>query len=115
MGLLIPSHILAIITFTPGVGAVLIRFYRPFHARPIRVFALIITILTFAFSLHLVAHFNSATSDFQFLVNEEWIPSIGINYTMGVDGISLFLILLTALLTPLAVLASWTIASRVKE
>jgi NADH-quinone oxidoreductase subunit M len=115
MDTIITTHILTIITFTPVAGAFLILFYRPEHIRSIRAFALIITILTFAFSLHLLWHFDRTNSDFQFPVNIQWIASLGINYSMGVDGISLFLILLTTVLTPLAVLASWTIEKRVKE
>jgi NADH-quinone oxidoreductase subunit M len=111
----ITSNILTIITFTPAVGAVLLLFYNRDHVRSIRAFALIITILTFAFSLHLVAHFESNTPDFQFAVKVPWVPSFGIDYSMGVDGISLFLVILTTLLSPLAVLASWSIHERLKE
>src|SRR5262245_51088717 len=111
----ITSHILTIVTFTPAVGAVLLLFYNRDHVRSIRAFALIITILTFVFSLQLVSSFDSKSPDFQFTMKVPWIPSLGIDYSMGVDGISLFLILLTTLLTPLAVLASWSIHDRVKE
>src|SRR5215813_12781844 len=112
---LITSHILTIVTFTPAIGAVLLLFYNRNHVRSIRAFALIITILTFVFSLHLVASFDSKKPDFQFVLKVPWISSLGIDYSMGVDGISLFLILLTTLLTPLAVLASWSIHDRLKE
>src|SRR5438552_9451585 len=112
---LITSNILTIITFTPADGAVLLLFYNRDHVRSIRTFALIITILTFVFSLHLIAHFDSRGPDFQFAIRIPWIPSFGIDYSMGVDGISIFLILLTALLTPLAVLASWSVHERLKE
>lgn len=76
---------------------------------------MIITALTFVFSLHLIAHFDSTNPDFQFGLKIPWIPSFGIDYSMGVDGISLFLVLLTTLLSPLAILASWSIQERVKE
>jgi NADH-quinone oxidoreductase subunit M len=66
-------------------------------------------------SLHLIAHFDSTQSGFQFAIDVPWIPSVGIRYQMGVDGISVFLILLATLLTPLAVLASWSISDRAKE
>src|SRR5215470_9302378 len=112
---LITSNILTIITFTPAVGAVLLLFYNRDHVRSMRAFALIITVLAAVFSLHLVARFDSTSPDFQFAVKVPWIASYGIDYAMGVDGISLFLILLTTLLTPLAILASWSIHSRVKE
>src|SRR5262245_55866188 len=115
MDSLITSHILTIIAFTPAVGAFLIMFYNRRHVREIRWFALILSVLTFAFSLNLIAHFDPATPDFQFVVNIPWIPSLGIDYHMGIDGISLFLILLTTILTPLAILASWSVTTRTKE
>src|SRR5499433_3959414 len=114
MGVITPN-ILTIVTFAPAVGALLLLFYNRDHVRSIRAFALIITILTFVFSLHLIASFDSRNPDFQFAVKVPWIPSLGIDYSMGIDGISVFLILLTTLLTPLAVLASWSIHDRLKE
>src|SRR5499427_3497900 len=111
----ITSNILSIVTFTPAVGALLLLFYNRDHVRSIRAFSLIITILTFVFSLHLIASFDSRNPDFQFAVKVPWIPSLGIDYSMGIDGISVFLILLTTLLTPLSVLASWSIQNRLKE
>src|SRR5438132_2636597 len=111
----ITSNILTIVTFMPAVGALLLLFYNRGHARSIRAFALIITILTFVFSLHLIAHFDSTTPDFQFAIKIPWVPAYGIDYAMGVDGISVFLILLAALLSPLAILASWSVHERLKE
>jgi NADH-quinone oxidoreductase subunit M len=112
---LITSNILTIVTFIPTIGAVLLLFFNRDHVRSIRAFALIVTILTFVFSLQLVARFDSRNPDFQFALKIPWVPSLGIDYSMGIDGISLFLILLTTLLTPLAVLASWSIHDRLKE
>jgi NADH-quinone oxidoreductase subunit M len=111
----ITANILTIITFLPAAGAVLLLFYRNEHIRSIRAFALIVTILTFVVSLHLIVHFDSSNPDFQFAVKIPWMPSYGIDYALGIDGISLFLILLTTLLSPLAVLASWSIHERLKE
>src|SRR3954465_12834309 len=111
----ITANILTIITFTPAVGALLLVFYNKDHVRSIRALALIVSILTFVFSLHLIAHFDSRTPDFQFAIKIPWMPSYGIDYSMGIDGISIFLILLTTLLSPLAVLASWSIHERWKE
>src|SRR5262245_10067536 len=115
MDALITSNILTIITFTPALGALLVLFYNRTHVRSIRSFALIIATLTFVFSLHLIAHFASDNPDFQFTTSVQWLPSFGIDYSLGVDGISLFLILLTTFLSPLAILASWSITERVKE
>ena len=112
---MITSNILTIVTFTPAVGALLLLFYNREHVRSIRAFALIITIVTFVFSLHLVAHFDSNNPDFQFGIKMPWIPAYGIDYSMGIDGISLFLIILATLLSPLAILASWSVHDRLKE
>jgi NADH-quinone oxidoreductase subunit M len=111
----ITANILTVITFLPAAGALMLLFYRREHIRSIRALALIITLLTFVFSLHLIAHFDSSNPDFQFALKVPWMPSYGINYALGIDGISLFLILLTTLLSPLAVLASWSIHERLKE
>src|SRR5437867_2522897 len=111
----ITSNILTIVTFMPAVGALLLLFYNRAHVRSIRTLALIITILTFVFSLHLVAHFDSSNPDFQFGIKIPWIPAYGIDYAMGIDGISVFLIILATLLSPLAILASWSIHERLKE
>src|SRR5437870_12160760 len=112
---LFTSNILTIVTFTPAAGALLLLFYDREHARSIRTSALIFTLLAFVFSLYLVARFDSSNPDFQFGLKVPWIRSLGIDYSMGVDGISLFLILLTTVLTPLSVLASWSIQDRLKE
>jgi len=112
---LISSNILTIVTFLPAFGSLLLLFYNRQHQRSIRMFAFIISLLTFIFSLHLVAHFDSTNPDFQFGLKIPWIASLGIDYSMGVDGISLFLIILTTLLSPLAILSSWPIQERLKE
>src|SRR5215475_11733100 len=111
----IASNILTIVTFMPALGAVLLLFFNREQTRAIRTLALVVTIFTFTFSLHLIAHFDSSNPDFQFAIKVPWIPAYGIDYSMGIDGISVFLVLLTTLLTPLAVLASWSIHDRVKE
>jgi NADH-quinone oxidoreductase subunit M len=109
------SNILTIVTFMPALGAILLLFFKRGNVRAIRTFALVVAVVTFLLSLHLIVHFESGRSDFQFLINTEWIPSVGINYHMGVDGISVLLILLATVLTPLAVLASWSVSERAKE
>lgn len=115
MGELIDNGILTVVTFLPALGAILLLFFNRENVRAIRGFALAVTVLTFIFSLHLIIHFNSSSSDFQFVANVPWIPSIGIDYYMGIDGLSVFLVLLATVLTPLAVLSSWSITNRAKE
>ena len=109
------TTILTLVTFVPAAGALLLLVF-PRRDRDIRLFALIISLLTFILSLHLPAHFDRAGTDFQYQVNKSWIPTANIHYHMGIDGISLWLVVLTTFLTPLCVLISWqSIHDRVKE
>jgi NADH-quinone oxidoreductase subunit M len=109
------NSILTLITFIPLAGALLLLLF-PRRNRDIRVFALVISLLTFALSLHLPAHFHRWQPGFQYETDQPWIPTPNIHYHMGVDGISMWLIVLTTFLTPLCVLISWnSIQDRVKE
>jgi NADH-quinone oxidoreductase subunit M len=108
--------ILTWITFIPALGAVVLMFL-PRNDRLIRWVALVTSLVTFAFSLYLPRFFNYAESGFQpqFNINKAWIGQL-IRYHMGVDGISMWLVLLTTLLVPASVLVSWkSIHDRVKE
>ncbi|HEX7797670.1 MAG TPA: NADH-quinone oxidoreductase subunit M [Vicinamibacterales bacterium] len=73
----------------------------------IRRIALIVACLVFAESLLVWARFDPASADFQFVERHAWIPAFGISYAIGVDGISLLLVVLTGFLTPIALLSSW--------
>ncbi len=107
--------ILTLVTFIPLGGAILLLFV-PRRDRDIRVFAFVTSLLVFILSLHLPAHFQRGQSGFQFDINRQWISSPNIHYHMGVDGFSMWLLLLTTFLTPLCVLISWnSIRDRVKE
>jgi NADH-quinone oxidoreductase subunit M len=109
------NNILSFVTFVPAVGAVLLLLF-PRRDRDIRVFALVVSLLTFVISLHLPAHFNRNLPGFQFDKNVSWIPTPNIHYHMGIDGISMWLVVLTTFLTPLCVLISWkSIHEGVKE
>src|SRR5690242_12898555 len=111
----IHSWILTLITFTPLVGALLL-VVSPRRDREIRWFALGISLLTFVLSLHLLVHFEAAKGGFNFELDRAWISTPNIHYHMGVDGFSMWLVVLTTFLTPLCVLISWTsIHDRVKE
>ena len=101
--------ILTSLIVLPIVGAVLLFAIKEddAHAATIRNVALIVSALVFAETLLLWSRFNAATADFQFVERHAWIPAFGISYFVGVDGISLFLLVLTGLLTPLALLSSW--------
>ena len=94
----------------PLAGAILLLFVRGDEeqsAPAVRKIALTISLLVFAESLLLWSRFNPASGDFQFVERHAWIPAFGIDYFIGVDGISLLLLVLTGFLTPLALLSSW--------
>jgi len=107
--------IVSLVTFVPAAGAVLLLVF-PRRDRDIRLFALVISLLSFVLSLHLPAHFHRDQPGFQFEQNVPWISTPNIHYHLGIDGISIWLVLLTTFLTPLCVLISWnSIHERVKE
>ncbi|MEI6668563.1 MAG: NADH-quinone oxidoreductase subunit M [Acidobacteriota bacterium] len=101
---------LSMLIALPLVGAVLlllIRHREGGHDRVVHRVALGISLVEFLGTLWLWARFDPRLADFQFVERIEWIPSFGIQYAVGVDGISLFLVVLTGFLTPLALLCSW--------
>src|SRR4051795_225693 len=103
---------LSTIVFLPLVGAILVlllggRGDRADREPIVRYAALAVSLLSFASTLWLWIRFNPSTADFQFVEQRAWLPQFGISYHLGVDGISLFLVVLTGFLTPLALLASW--------
>jgi NADH-quinone oxidoreductase subunit M len=73
----------------------------------VRMAALLLSLVEFGFSLELLRKFDSNAAGLQFVENKSWIPSFGINYFMGIDGLSLWLVMLTTFLTPIIILASW--------
>ena len=109
------SAILTLVTFIPLAGGLLLLLV-PRRDRDIRLFSLVITLLAFVLSLHLPVHFHRAQPGFQYEIDKQWISSPNIHYHMGVDGFSVWLVVLTTFLTPLCVLISWkSIHERVKE
>ena len=106
--------ILSWTVFLPLIGILLIMFMR--NAAAIRWTTLLTTIVTFAVSLPLLCSFDKTTYKMQFVEKSEWIPSWGINYFIGIDGISVLFIFLTTLLSILCVLVSWkSVGTKVKE
>jgi NADH-quinone oxidoreductase subunit M len=109
------DFILTLITFVPTAGAIVVAFL-PRRGKTIPAFALLVTLATFVLSLHLPAHFDYAQHGFQFEENRPWITSPKIGYHLGVDGISLWLVLLTTFLGPIGALVSWrAIEHKTKE
>lgn len=106
--------ILTLTTFLPVAGALLLLFLR--NSDGIRWVSLITTVATFFVSLPIYMHFDKTTYKMQFVESYEWIPSLNINYKVGVDGISVLFIILSTLLSILCVLVSWkAIEKKVKE
>src|SRR5215470_9882617 len=116
-------HILSIILFTPLVGAILLLFVPKENKDAIRWIANIFALAGFVVSLPLIPMFwhkvtSGDTAPFKFIEGapNNWIPSIGAGYVLGIDGISFLLIMLTTLLGWISILSSWTaIENRVKE
>jgi NADH-quinone oxidoreductase subunit M len=110
--------ILSVVTFLPLVGALIVYVSRgddDAARRNSRWIALWTTLVTFAISLILVWRFDSAQTDFQFVEKTSWLAT-GITYHMGIDGISLPLIILTTAIMPLCIIASWrSVTVRVRE
>ena len=99
-----PFPILTSLIAVPIVGALFLLLVRDQerNAVTIRAVALIVSLLVFALTLLLWNRFDATSADFQFVEHHDWIPAFGISYDVGVDGISLLLVALTAFLTPLA-------------
>ncbi|QAU46786.1 NADH-quinone oxidoreductase subunit M [Bradyrhizobium guangzhouense] len=110
--------ILSVTTFLPLVGALIVYLSRgddEAAKRNSRWIALWTTIITFAVSVILVMRFDPANADFQFVEKSAWLAT-GITYHMGVDGISLPLVILTTAIMPFCIIASWkAISNRVRE
>lgn len=97
--------LLSLLTFLPLVYALLVLI---FPVKFTRVLSLSLSVLHFILSLALLARFDSSTAALQFVEKINWLPTVGISYFVGVDGISLWLVILTTLLLPITILGSWT-------
>jgi NADH-quinone oxidoreductase subunit M len=108
--------LLTAITFLPTVGAAALLLLDRDDERRLRQVSLAVTVATFLVSCLLWIGFDRGQAGMQFVEQRAWVPAVGIGYHVGVDGISLLLVLLTTLLSPLCLLAAWTqITTRVKE
>src|SRR5438445_6426468 len=102
-----PSYLLTVLTFLPLAGTAALLMLRADDHVWIRRVALAVALVEFGLSLLLIRGFAPDSAQFQFGEFYNWIPSPPIHYHLGVDGISLFLVLLSTFLTPVAMLASW--------
>ncbi|OQY77089.1 MAG: Fe-S-binding domain-containing protein [Ignavibacteriales bacterium UTCHB1] len=108
-------NILSILIFLPVVLAIPVLFFKKESETLIKSYTLGVSILTFMVSLLLFINFDASTGQFQFVEKTKWINFINTNYFVGIDGISLLLILLSTFIIPLTIIASWkTIKTKVK-
>lgn len=108
--------LISLILFSPMVGAVMLMLMPREQVQGLRRSAFFYSLIPFGLSLVLLAEFDPTEGGFQFVERTSWVRSFHIEYYVGVDGISLFLVLLTTFLTPLVILAGWgDIERRVKE
>jgi NADH-quinone oxidoreductase subunit M len=104
------AYLLSLLIAVPLVGAVLVLLVPgkdEERAGVVRQLGLGISLVVFALTIVLWSRFDPASADFQFVEKVAWIPAFGIDYHLGVDGISLWLVVLTGFLTPIALLCSW--------
>jgi len=116
---MIDFPILSLMTFLPLLGAGLIITLRGNEkdvAENAKYIAIFTSLVTFILSIYMFMNFDKTSGDFQMVEKFAWFPDFNIFYKMGVDGISLFFVLLSTLLTPICILASWdSIKKRVRE
>src|SRR5438876_4279354 len=107
--------VLSLITWAPFVGALLIMFTARHRPRAVRLIAAISTGVSAALALWLYVAYDRQASGFQFYEKVPLVPPLGISYEVGVDGISLLMVLLTSIIIMAGVFASWTVAVRSQE
>ncbi len=111
-------HPLVLTTFFPLVGVLILLFLREEQKDAARWVALITSLITFVFSLIVLLNFQAGNPDLQQVIDRPWIPVAGweIHFFLGVDGLSILLLLLTTFLTPISILSTWTaVEDRVKD
>lgn len=109
---------LTLVTFFPLVGVLIILFLKKEQKTAIRWTALITSLITFGISIWVLVLFNPENPDLQLVIDIPWIKVAGweISFLMGIDGMSILLVLLTTFLTPISILSTWTaVEERVKE
>jgi len=108
------NHLLTIITFVPIVGAALILLIPSSERKLIQAIAVFATLPQILIATYLYQHFDTATTAMQFVEKTPWVPTYHIDYFVGVDGISISMVLLTALICFISVFASFGIDKAIK-
>src|SRR5260370_42026180 len=108
------SHLLSLILFLPALGGAALLLIPGGQLKLLRWSALGVTLVPFVFSVYLWSRFSPDAVGFQFEEKYAWYAAVGSSLHLGVDGLSLTMVLLTTLLTPLAILASFNVSDRLK-
>jgi NADH-quinone oxidoreductase subunit M len=106
---------ISLLLLLPLMGALVLLLVPRQQRQTLLTLALLASIAAFVWSLRLFQAFDPGAGEMQFVERIPWMPAFGIGYIVGIDGISLFLVLLTTFLMPLAIVASWTVQDRIKE
>jgi len=112
------SHSLTLVAFFPLLGVLVLLFLKPEQKNAHRWTALITSLITFGISLWVLSAFDANNPDLQLVVNLPWIQVAGwnISYHMGLDGLSILLVLLTTFITPISILSTWSaVEDRVRD
>src|SRR5690349_250998 len=104
--------LITVMTFAPQVGAAMLLGIGSANKRLARGIALAFSLMGLVFAAILWAHFDGTSGERQFEERHSWIPSIGVQYFVAVDGLGLLMVLLTAIVTPMAILASWDVEEK---
>ena len=107
------EHLLSSMLFLPLAGMLVLLAAPGWQARTVRLWSFGVSLATLALSLVAVFRFDSSDGGFQLVEKAAWIPTLGVQYSLGVDGISLLLVLLTTGMMPLVFLASWNVTQKV--
>ena len=110
------NNIISTLIFFPLILSIPLLFIKKEQESFIKFYVVTVSSITFFFSAYIFTIFNPASSDFQFVEKFTWVKGLNVNYEVGIDGISLMLVMLTTFIFPLCIIASWnTIKDRVKQ
>jgi len=106
------NHSLTILTLVPFFGGLVVAGLGANQKNLARGLALFSSLITLAGAVCLWANFKGASGELQFVEKFDWVPSLGVQYYLGIDGLGLLMVMLTAIVTPLSILVSWSIKDR---
>lgn len=106
------NHWLTILTLVPFLGGIVVASLGAERQKLVRNVALVSSLVALGGAICMWLHFDSTVGGLQFVEKIDWVPSLGIQYFLGVDGLGLLMVMLAAIVTPLAILASWNVSDR---